>query len=109
MMNGCICCAVRQDLSPSLDKLVRAGASRHFKATTATSSRRRAWPIPRPWPNILCGTSGRRLRALDGIITLSRRKHIIQHLDEEKPEGVCFEAMSRKTWRRRTASRDKRI
>ena len=30
---------------------------------------------------------------LDGILTLVDAKHIIQHLDEEKPEGVENEAV----------------
>merc|ERR1712048_393123 len=31
--------------------------------------------------------------SLDGILTLVDAKHIIQHLDEEKPEGVENEAV----------------
>merc|ERR1712003_313735 len=93
MNNGCICCTVRGDLIAGLKKL--------FKSSKKNS---------KPLDGVLIETTGladpapvaqtffaddfvqQHLR-LDGILTLVDAKHIIQHLDDEKPEGVENEAV----------------
>merc|ERR1712032_1263774 len=93
MNNGCICCTVRGDLIQGLKKLVKKAAVEN-----------------KPLDGILIETTGladpapvaqtffaddyvQQKCTLDGISTLVDAKHIIQHLDEEKPEGVENEAV----------------
>merc|ERR1712003_511749 len=93
MNNGCICCTVRGDLIVGLKKL--------FKTANKTK---------KPLDGVLIETTGladpapvaqtffaddfvQQHMRLDGILTLVDAKHIIQHLDDEKPEGVENEAV----------------
>jgi len=93
MNNGCICCTVRGDLIAGLKKLIKNSA----KAS-------------KPLDGILIETTGladpapvaqtffaddfvQRKLSLDGILTVVDAKHLIMHLDEEKPEGVENEAV----------------
>merc|ERR1711907_218101 len=93
MNNGCICCTVRGDLIAGLKKLIK-------------NSKKKG----RPLDGVMIETTGLADPApvaqtffaddfvqqhfrLDGILTLVDAKHIIQHLDEEKPEGVENEAV----------------
>jgi len=93
MNNGCICCTIRGDLIRGLRNLFRK---------TAESGRR--------LDSVLIETTGladpapvaqtffaddfvQQHMVLDGILTLVDAKHIIEHLDEEKPEGVENEAV----------------
>jgi len=89
VMNGCICCTVRGDLSKVLLRL---------------------YPKIKDFDGVLIETTGLADPApvaqtffvddkvsekytLDGIITVVDAKHIIQHLDEKKPEGVENESV----------------
>jgi len=93
MNNGCICCTVRGDLIAGLKKIFKAAKSKG-----------------RPLDGVLIETTGladpapvaqtffaddfiQQHFSIDGIITLVDAKHVIQHLDEEKPEGVENEAV----------------
>mmetsp|Transcript_57622 Transcript_57622/g.137011 ORF Transcript_57622/g.137011 Transcript_57622/m.137011 type:complete len:457 (-) Transcript_57622:83-1453(-) len=93
MNNGCICCTVRGDLIAGLKKLVKNSQVEN-----------------RPLDGVIIETTGladpapvaqtffadqfvQQKLQLDGILTLVDAKHIIQHLDEEKPEGVENEAV----------------
>jgi len=93
MNNGCICCTVRGDLIAGLKKLIKSS----FKKK-------------QPLDGVLIETTGladpapvaqtffaddfvQQNMCLDGILTLVDAKHITQHLDEEKPEGVENEAV----------------
>jgi len=93
MNNGCICCTVRGDLIAGLKKLVKQSAK-----------------TKKPLDGVLIETTGladpapvaqtffaddfvQQKMYLDGILTLVDAKHVTQHLDEEKPEGVENEAV----------------
>jgi len=93
MNNGCICCTVRGDLIAGLKKLVKQSKKKN-----------------QPLDGILIETTGladpapvaqtffaddfvQQNLCLDGILTLVDAKHITQHLEEEKPEGVENEAV----------------
>jgi len=93
MNNGCICCTVRGDLITGLKKL--------FKKSNSSG---------KPLDGLIIETTGladpapvaqtffaddfvQQKYRLDGILTMVDAKHVIQHLDEEKPEGVENEAV----------------
>jgi G3E family GTPase len=92
MMNGCICCTVRQDLVVVLNKLANK-VSKGLKLdgiiieTTGMAD-------PAPVAQTFFVDDGIKAFArLDGIVTLIDAKHVEQHLDEEKPEGAENEAV----------------
>merc|ERR1711871_1671827 len=93
MMNGCICCTVRQDLVQVLDKLakrVQAGTLKLDGIVIETTGMADPAPVAQTFfvePKVAA------FARLDGIITLIDAKHIEQHLDEEKPEGAENEAV----------------
>lgn len=93
MNNGCICCTVRGDLIAGLKKIAKTAQTKG-----------------RPLDGVLIETTGladpapvaqtffaddfiQQNFSLDGIITLVDAKHVIEHLDEVKPEGVENEAV----------------
>jgi len=93
MNNGCICCTVRGDLIAGLKKL--------HKQTTGKG---------KPLDGIIIETTGladpapvaqtffaddfvQNNMVLDGILTVVDAKHVMEHLREEKPEGVVNEAV----------------
>jgi len=93
MSNGCICCTVRGDLIAGLKKLIKNSVK-----------------TGKVWDGVLIETTGladpapvaqtffaddfvQKKLSLDGILTLVDAKHVIMHLDEEKPEGVENEAV----------------
>ena len=84
----CICCTVRQDLVVVLDKLakrVQAGTLKLDGIVIETTGMADPAPVAQTFfvePKVAA------FARLDGIITLVDAKHIIQHLDEEKPEGA---------------------
>merc|ERR1711904_469170 len=71
MTNGCICCTVRGVLIETTGLADPAPVAQTFFADDFVQQHMR----------------------LDGIITLVDAKHIIQHLEDEKPEGVENEAV----------------
>ena len=88
MNNGCICCTVRGDLIRLLTKLLarpeKLGAI--IIETTGMAD-------PAPVAQTFFVDEGIKAAArLDGIITVVDAKHLVQHLDEEKPEGAENEA-----------------
>ena len=92
MMNGCICCTVRQDLVVVLGKLaarVQAGLKLDGIVIETTGL---ADPAPVP-QTFFVDDKVKSFARLDGIITLVDAKHIEQHLDEVKPEGAENEAV----------------
>ena len=106
MMNGCICCTVRQDLISVLQKLakrVKAGELKLDAIVIETTGMADPAPVAQTFfvePKVAA------FARLDGIITLVDAKHIIQHLDEEKPEGTdsawktSLDSPGSRRWRR---------
>merc|ERR1719150_2436091 len=93
MNNGCICCTVRGDLITGLKKLVKKSrqSGRPLDAVLIETTGL-ADPAPVAQTFFADDFVQQNLR-LDGILTLVDAKHCIQHLDEEKPEGVENEAV----------------
>ena len=93
MMNGCICCTVRQDLIVVLKKLakrIEAGKLKLDGIVIETTGMADPAPVAQTF---FVDDAVKEFARLDGIITLVDAKHIEQHLDEEKPEGAENEAV----------------
>jgi G3E family GTPase len=93
MMNGCICCTVRQDLITVLSKLAKRVASGKLKLdgiVIETTGLADPAPVAQTF---FVDDAVKAFARLDGIVTLIDAKHIELHLDEEKPEGVENEAV----------------
>jgi len=93
MMNGCICCTVRQDLIVVLNKLakrVKAGKLHLDGIIIETTGMADPAPVAQTF---FVDDGVKEFARLDGIVTLVDAKHIEQHLDEEKPEGAENEAV----------------
>jgi len=93
MMNGCICCTVRQDLIVVLNKLakrIKAGTLKLDGIVIETTGMADPAPVAQTF---FVDDDVKGSFRLDGIVTLVDAKHIEQHLDEEKPEGAENEAV----------------
>ncbi|CAE8658299.1 unnamed protein product, partial [Polarella glacialis] len=93
MNNGCICCTVRGDLIVGLKNLLKRIASDGLRLdgviieTTGLAD-------PAPVAQTFFADDYIQARmVLDCIITVIDAKHFLQHLHEEKPEGVENEAV----------------
>merc|ERR1719160_2117774 len=89
VMNGCICCTVRGDLVKSLKRL-------HEKVSTFDGVIIETTGLADPAPvaqTFFIDDDIKSMYKLDGICTVVDAKHIVQHLEEEKPEGVENEAV----------------
>lgn len=89
MNNGCICCTVRGDLIRILGSLLRR--KDRFDAILIETTGL-ADPAPVAQTFFMDDTLKEQLR-LDAIVTLVDARHIREHLDEEKPDGVENEAV----------------
>jgi len=89
LSNGCICCTVRGDLVKSLKKLYKKIAK--FDAVIIETTGL-ADPAPVAQTFFVDEEISQTYK-LDGIVTFIDSKHIMQHLDEEKPEGVENESV----------------
>jgi len=88
MNNGCICCTVRGDLIRILGKILKKGKMDAIIIETTGL----ADPAPVA-QTFFMDEKIKSLARIDGILTVVDAKHIIQHLDEEKPDGVENEAV----------------
>merc|ERR1711881_20844 len=90
MMNGCICCTVREDLIVTIKKLCQGANKKKFDhiiiETTGLAD-----PAPVAQTFFVDEEVEKRCR-LDSIVTFIDAKFTGEHLDEEKPEGVENEA-----------------
>ena len=89
VMNGCICCTVRGDLTELLDDMY--DRIKDFDGVLIETTGL-ADPAPVAQTFFVDEKIVERYK-LDGIITVVDAKHIIQHVDEEKPDGVENEAV----------------
>merc|ERR1712039_1011129 len=93
MNNGCICCTVRGDLIAGLKKLIKT-SKKSGKALDGVLIETTGLADPAPVAQTFFADDYVQSKyRLDGILTLVDAKHIIQHLDDEKPEGVENEAV----------------
>jgi len=93
MMNGCICCTVRQDLIVVLKKLrdrIKAGTLKLDGIVIETTGLADPAPVAQTF---FVDEEVQSFSRLDGIVTMVDAKHIEQHLDAEKPEGTENEAV----------------
>eukprot|EP00747_Dinoflagellata_sp_TGD_P064187 gnl/TRDRNA2_/TRDRNA2_153782_c2_seq2.p1 gnl/TRDRNA2_/TRDRNA2_153782_c2~~gnl/TRDRNA2_/TRDRNA2_153782_c2_seq2.p1 ORF type:complete len:448 (+),score=130.59 gnl/TRDRNA2_/TRDRNA2_153782_c2_seq2:66-1346(+) len=93
MMNGCICCTVRQDLISVLKKLAertKANTLQLDGIIIETTGMADPAPVAQTF---FVDDDVKMFTRLDGIVTLIDAKHIEQHLDDEKPEGAENEAV----------------
>lgn len=89
VMNGCICCTVRGDLTVALDNMY--DRIKDFDGVLIETTGL-ADPAPVAQTFFVDDKVVERYK-LDGIITVVDAKHIIQHLDDEKPEDVENESV----------------
>ena len=92
MMNGCICCTVRADLAVVLKKLKKTHESGRKIEAIVIETTGMADPAPVA-QTFFVDDEIAAFCELDGIVTLIDAKHIVQHLDEEKPEGAENESV----------------
>mmetsp|Transcript_12021 Transcript_12021/g.33987 ORF Transcript_12021/g.33987 Transcript_12021/m.33987 type:complete len:540 (+) Transcript_12021:96-1715(+) len=93
MNNGCICCTVRGDLIAGLKKLHKqtAGKGKPLDGIIIeTTGLADPAPVAQTFfaDDFVQGNM-----TLDGILTVVDAKHILEHLKEEKPDGVVNEAV----------------
>jgi len=94
VLNGCICCTVRSDLVNILRKLgqrIADGDLRLDGIVIETTGMADPAPVAQTF---LVDEQVKSFARLDGIVTLVDAKHIEQHLDEKKAEGVVNEAQA---------------
>ena len=89
VMNGCICCTVRGDLTELLDRMYERVKDFDGVLIETTGL---ADPAPVAQTFFVNENIVERYK-LDGIVTVVDAKHITQHIEEEKPEGVENESV----------------
>ena len=89
VMNGCLCCTVRGDLTDVLTRMY--DRIKDFDGIIIETTGL-ADPAPVAQTFFVDDDVVERYK-LDGIITVVDAKHVIQHIDDEKPEGVENEAV----------------
>ncbi len=89
MNNGCICCTVRGDLIRILGNLMKR-RDRFDRIIVETTGLADPAPVAQTF---FVDDEVRAGMRLDAIVTMIDAKHILQHLDEVKPEGVENEAV----------------
>jgi len=93
MNNGCICCTVRGDLIAGLKKLIK-NSKKTGKPLDGVMIETTGLADPAPVAQTFFADEYvQQHMRLDGILTLVDAAHVIQHLDDEKPEGVENEAV----------------
>ncbi|KXZ42979.1 hypothetical protein GPECTOR_108g174 [Gonium pectorale] len=89
MNNGCVCCTVRGDLIRILNKLIKRKGK--FDAIMIETT-----GLANPAPVIQTFFVDDNIKdacLLDAVLTVVDAKHVTQHLDDEKPDGVVNEAV----------------
>jgi len=88
--NGCICCTVRGDLVVSLEKIWERTNGKIDGVIIETTGLADPAPVCQ---SFFVEEKIRDKYQIDAVITVVDANHIVQHLDEEKPEGVENEAV----------------
>lgn len=88
-MNGCICCTVRGDLVKVLKRL-RPRLDSVDGVIIETTGLADPAPVAQTF---FVDEDIQKNYKLDGIITVVDAKHVMEHLAEEKPEGVENESV----------------
>ena len=93
-LNGCICCSVRTDLVKAMEKL----AARHYSGelqldAIVIETTGMADPAPVA-QTLIAGSNLKTFARLDGVVTVVDAKHIEQHFDEKRGEGVINESVA---------------
>ena len=94
VLNGCVCCSVRTDLIKVLTRLAaqqRAGELCLDAIVIETTGMANPSPVAQTF---LVEEAISAFARLDGVVTLVDAKHIEQHLDEQKEDGIVNEAVS---------------
>jgi hypothetical protein len=91
MNNGCICCTVRGDLIRILGKLLKR-RSKFDHIMIETTGLANPAPVIQTF---FVDDDLKEATRLDAVVTVADAKHLLQHLDEKKPEGVVNEAGAR--------------
>ena len=89
MMNGCICCTVREDLIVTIKKLISTQKDKFNHILIETTGLADPAPVAQTF---FIDEEISKLCKLDAIITFIDCKYTLQHLNEQKPEGVENEA-----------------
>eukprot|EP00927_Polykrikos_kofoidii_P061091 TRINITY_DN55981_c0_g1_i1.p1 TRINITY_DN55981_c0_g1~~TRINITY_DN55981_c0_g1_i1.p1 ORF type:complete len:428 (-),score=104.00 TRINITY_DN55981_c0_g1_i1:314-1597(-) len=89
VLNGCVCCTVRSDLVKVLKRMY---AKVHDFDGVIIETTGLADPAPVA-QTFFVDEDIKAMYKLDGLCTVVDAKHIEQHLEEEKPEGVENEAV----------------
>lgn len=84
VMNGCICCTVRGDLVKVLKKL-RSKLDTFDGVIIETTGMADPAPVAQTF---FVDPEVQKIYHLDGVVTVVDCKHVLAHLQEEKPEGV---------------------
>tara|TARA_B100000941_G_C28437864_1_gene517994 strand:- start:23 stop:1144 length:1122 start_codon:yes stop_codon:yes gene_type:complete len=87
MLNGCICCTVRQDLIGVFKKFTKRIENGLKLDAIIIETTGMADPAPVAQTFFVDDLTKKYFK-LDGIVTMVDAKHIEQHLDDEKPEGA---------------------
>ena len=89
MMNGCICCTVREDLITTIKNLLETKKDKFTNIIIETTGLADPAPVAQTF---FVDEDMSKLCRLDSIVTFIDAKFTVQHLEEEKPEGVENEA-----------------
>eukprot|EP00793_Prasinoderma_coloniale_P002976 PRCOL_00006442-RA len=90
MLNGCVCCTVRDDLITTLTEMVTQRRELFDHIIIETTGLANPAPVVQTF--YLDPTLNEEL-VLDGVVTLVDAKHAEMHLDEEKPAGIVNESV----------------
>ena len=88
MNNGCICCTVRGDLIRILNKLLKR-RSKFDHIMIETTGLANPAPVIQTF---FVDDDLKEATRLDAVVTVVDAKHLVQHLDEVKPDDVVNEA-----------------
>lgn len=90
MMNGCICCTVRSDLVKVLKRLLIDEKRRFDGIVIETTGLADPAPVAQTF---FVDETLTEVCYLDAIVTVVDARHIVQHLDDVKPDGVENESV----------------